>query len=115
MSHSCKNQTRIIRLHAYRTYRAYIVPLFQREDLLLDLLLQLFLLTEFNNPSTKFSTENLCNSCTSQIIMDLKPKKLIIKTLENNEEKFCNAPIPRVRRRYCDVYTQVENTLMYIR
>ena len=27
----------------------------------------------------------------------------------------CNAPIPRVRRRYCDVYTQVRNTLAYIR
>jgi len=28
---------------------------------------------------------------------------------------FCNAPILWVRRRYCDVYTQVRNTLMYIR
>ena len=27
----------------------------------------------------------------------------------------CNAPIRRVRRRYCDVCTQVENTLTYIR
>ena len=27
----------------------------------------------------------------------------------------CNAPITRVRRRYCDVYTQVRNTLTYIR
>ena len=27
----------------------------------------------------------------------------------------CNALIPRVRRRYCDVYTQVRNTLTYIR
>ena len=26
-----------------------------------------------------------------------------------------NAPIPRVRRRYFDVYMQVKNTLMYIR
>jgi len=26
----------------------------------------------------------------------------------------CNAPIPRVRRRYCDVYTQVKNILTYI-
>ena len=28
---------------------------------------------------------------------------------------ICNVPIPRVRRRYCDVYTQVRNTLTYIR
>jgi len=27
----------------------------------------------------------------------------------------CNAAIRRVRRRYCDVYTQVGNTLTYIR
>ena len=27
----------------------------------------------------------------------------------------CNALIPRVRRRYCDVYTQVKKTLTYIR
>ena len=27
----------------------------------------------------------------------------------------CGVPIPRVWRRYCDVYTQVKNTLMYIR
>ena len=27
----------------------------------------------------------------------------------------CNAPIPRVRKRYCDVYTQGENILIYIR
>ena len=28
---------------------------------------------------------------------------------------LCNAPIQRVRGRYCDVYTQVRNTLTYIR
>jgi len=27
----------------------------------------------------------------------------------------CNSLIPRVRRRYCDVYTQVRNTPTYIR
>jgi len=27
----------------------------------------------------------------------------------------CDAPIPQVRRRHCDVYTQVRNTLTYIR
>ena len=27
----------------------------------------------------------------------------------------CGAPIPRVRRHHCDVYTQVRNTLTYIR
>ena len=27
----------------------------------------------------------------------------------------CNAPVRWVRRRYCDVYTQVRNTLTYIR
>ena len=32
-----------------------------------------------------------------------------------NDLVHCYAPIPRVRRRYCDVYTQVENTLTYIR
>jgi len=30
-------------------------------------------------------------------------------------EKTCNAPIPRIRRRYGDVYTQSRNILMYIR
>ena len=30
-------------------------------------------------------------------------------------EVDCDAPIPRVRGRHCDVYTQVENTLTYIR
>jgi len=30
-------------------------------------------------------------------------------------EAMCNAPILRVRRRYCDVYTQARNTLTYIR
>ena len=29
-------------------------------------------------------------------------------------EEQCNAPIPRIRRRYCDVYTQGENTLTNI-
>ena len=28
---------------------------------------------------------------------------------------ICDTLIPRVRRRHCDVYTQVKNTLMYIR
>jgi len=28
--------------------------------------------------------------------------------------QHCNAPVRRVRRRYCDVYTQVRNTLTYI-
>ena len=28
--------------------------------------------------------------------------------------KTCNAPIRRVRRRYCNVYTQVRNTLTYL-
>ena len=30
-------------------------------------------------------------------------------------DAHCNAPIWRVRRRYCNVYTQVRNTLTYIR
>ena len=32
-----------------------------------------------------------------------------------NRKGLYNAPILRVRRRYCDVYTQVRNTLTYIR
>ena len=28
-----------------------------------------------------------------------------------DQEKFCNAPIPRIRRRYGDVHTRGENTL----
>jgi len=27
----------------------------------------------------------------------------------------CDAPIRRVRKRHCDVYTQVRNTLTYLR
>jgi len=30
-------------------------------------------------------------------------------------QHFCDAPIRRVRRRHCNVYTQVRNTLTYIR
>jgi len=30
-------------------------------------------------------------------------------------EPDCNASIPRVQRRYCKLYTQVENTHIYIR
>ena len=31
------------------------------------------------------------------------------------DDDICNAPIPRVQRRYCDIYTSGENTLTYIR
>ena len=43
------------------------------------------------------------------------------KNLEANAKALyalkstCNAPILRVRRRYCNVYTQGRNTLTYIR
>ena len=30
------------------------------------------------------------------------------------EKSNCNAPILQVRRRYCNVYTQVRNTLTYM-
>ena len=32
-----------------------------------------------------------------------------------SQQRQCDAPIPRVQRRHCDVYTQVRNTLTYVR
>ena len=39
-----------------------------------------------------------------------------VEDIDENVELFaaCNAPIPRIRRRYDNVYTQSENTFMYI-
>jgi len=42
-------------------------------------------------------------------IWDTPPEKLVFW------DGTCDAPIRRVRRRHCDVYTQVRNTLTYIR
>jgi len=33
----------------------------------------------------------------------------------HKKKGLCDTPIPRVGRRHCDVYTQVGNTLTYIR
>jgi len=43
-------------------------------------------------------------------------KKYTTPTLNHlyTRVKACNAPIPRVWRRYCEVYRQGENTLTYI-
>jgi len=44
------------------------------------------------------------------LIMITKKKSSTHSTID-----ICNAPFPRVRRRYCDVHTQGKNTLTYIR
>ena len=51
---------------------------------------------------TNFFTINLTSTRTK----DVRAQALI---------PSCNTPILRVRRRYCNVYTQVENTFTYIR
>jgi len=38
----------------------------------------------------------------------------LAKGLTKEKQVFCDAPIPPVQRRHCDVYTQVGNTLTYI-
>ena len=50
------------------------------------------------------------DSLKSQLDLALKENDFL-----KNKNDCCNAPILRVRRRYCDVYTQVRNTLTYIR
>ena len=50
---------------------------------------------------------------TPRLGADIATPKIWEKHPTNNYK--CNAPIPRVRGRHCDVHTQVRSTLTYIR
>ena len=47
--------------------------------------------------------------------IDVKVIKSIQAQIASLAQRDCNAPILRVRRRYCDVYIHDENILTYIR